>query len=162
MNKITNNKIIFFSFGILTILTFIGIPTIASAQYGGYIPSGNSNQYPYNTYQNTNPAPVYNIYQTTTTTTPTTVTPTPTPAPTVAKKATTGKIVASAKVTSPTNNGISTNSLVSNALFGSNTAYPSSLLQWLFLAILIIFIIILVRRVYGSREKYLASPLKHD
>jgi hypothetical protein len=179
MNK-TNTKSIIFFLETLAILALgiIAIPAQSYAytsncgeagcnvSYYGDTTNQYYNQYPYNNYyqyQNINPTPVYNIYQ------PPTITPivsyisTPnTPKTTVAKKATTGKIVASAKVTSSTKNGINTNNLTSNALFGSNGIYPSSLLQWIFLAILIIFIIILIRRIYGSREKYLASPLKHD
>jgi len=180
MNK-TNTKSIIFFLKTLAILA-LGIITIPAQSYAytsncseagcnisyyGDTTNQYYNQYPYNNYyqyQNINPTPVYNIYQP-----PTVVTPivsytstSNTPKTTVAKKATTGKIVASAKVTSSTKNGTNTNNLTSNALFGSNGIYPSSLLQWIFLAILIVFIIILIRRIYGSREKYLASPLKHD
>ena len=51
--------------------------------------------------------------------------------------------------------------LASNALFGSNSIYPSGLIQWILLAIIILLIVILVRRLYGA-DKYHSTPLKHD
>ncbi len=54
------------------------------------------------------------------------------------------------------------NNLASNAIFGSNGVYPSGLVQWIFFAILILLVVILVRKVYGAGEKYHATPLKHD
>ncbi|MFA6076504.1 MAG: IPT/TIG domain-containing protein [Candidatus Paceibacterota bacterium] len=54
------------------------------------------------------------------------------------------------------------NNLASNAIFGSNGVHPSGLVQWIFFAILILVIVILVRKVYGMGEKYHTAPLKHD
>ncbi len=53
-------------------------------------------------------------------------------------------------------------SLASNAIFGSNSFLPSGLLQWIFFAIIVLVLVILVRRIYGGAEKYHATPLKHD
>lgn len=52
--------------------------------------------------------------------------------------------------------------LASNAIFGSNGIYPSGLIQWIFFAILVLLIVILVRRIYGANKKYQTSPMKHD
>ena len=53
------------------------------------------------------------------------------------------------------------NSLTANALFGSDGFMPTSLLQWLLLALLIIILVILFRKVYRGKEKYQSTPLKH-
>ncbi|MEI6580634.1 MAG: hypothetical protein WCO07_00480 [bacterium] len=50
--------------------------------------------------------------------------------------------------------------LSANALFGSNGFMPSTFLQWFFVLILILFIIILWRKIYVG-DKYKAKPLKH-
>ena len=52
--------------------------------------------------------------------------------------------------------------LASNAIFGSNTFYPSGLIQWILFAILILLIVILVRKIYGADKKYHSTPMKHD
>lgn len=54
------------------------------------------------------------------------------------------------------------NGLASSALFSANGIYPRTLIQWVFVAILILLIVILVRRIYGGWERYHAIPLKHD
>lgn len=53
-------------------------------------------------------------------------------------------------------------SLASSVILGSNTFLPSGLIGWIFLAIIILIIVILVRRVFGAEEKYHASPMKHS
>lgn len=52
--------------------------------------------------------------------------------------------------------------LAANAILGSNSFTPSGLIQWVFFAILVLLIVILVRKIYGGSEKYYATPLKHD
>lgn len=53
-------------------------------------------------------------------------------------------------------------SLAAGAIFGSaGSILPSGLIQWIFFAILVLLIIILVRRVFGAEKNYLDSPLKH-
>lgn len=72
--------------------------------------------------------------------------------------------------TPQTGNGNNTNgnsngnysNLASNAVFGSNSIYPSGLIQWILFAIIILLIVILVRKIYGGDKKYLSTPLKHD
>ena len=72
--------------------------------------------------------------------------------------------------TPQTGNGNNTNgnsngnysNLASNAVFGSNSVYPSGLIQWILFAIIILLIVILVRKIYGGDKKYLSTPLKHD
>lgn len=62
-----------------------------------------------------------------------------------------------------TNNANTSNSnLAANSLFGSNSFLPSSLIQWILLAIIILLVVILVRKFYGAEEKYHATPMKHD
>jgi hypothetical protein len=56
----------------------------------------------------------------------------------------------------------STSALASNALYGSNTFLPSGIIQWILFAIFVLLIVILVRRIFGARENYQATPLKHD
>ena len=56
----------------------------------------------------------------------------------------------------------SVSSLVSNIISGSTGVYPSSIIQWLFFAMLVLVAVVLVRRIRSSREKYDATPLKHD
>ena len=51
--------------------------------------------------------------------------------------------------------------LAASALFGGKTFKPSGLAQWVFLAILVLIIIILVRRVFGATKDYHETPLKH-
>jgi hypothetical protein len=53
------------------------------------------------------------------------------------------------------------NNLASNAIFGSNSVF-SSLIQWIFYGVLILIIVILVRKIFGGENKYLATPLKQD
>lgn len=53
--------------------------------------------------------------------------------------------------------------LASNAIFGSSDNFgPSGLIQWIFFAILILIIVILVRKFFGADKEYFATPLKHD
>lgn len=52
--------------------------------------------------------------------------------------------------------------LASNAIFGANGPYPSGVIQWVFFAIMILLIVILVRKVFGGSARYHATPLKHD
>jgi len=51
--------------------------------------------------------------------------------------------------------------LVSGAVFGSNSFLPSGLIQWVLLAIIILLIVIFARRVFGAKETYDESPMKH-
>jgi hypothetical protein len=52
--------------------------------------------------------------------------------------------------------------LASNAIFGSNSVLPSGLIQWILLAILIMIIVILIRKIFGGAANYHSAPLKHD
>ncbi|MES2416243.1 MAG: IPT/TIG domain-containing protein [Patescibacteria group bacterium] len=78
----------------------------------------------------------------------------------VTKKVTksTTSTVAKAK-TSSTSTSNNSNALSANALSGSNGFFPSSLIEWLLLAILIFLVVILVRKTYMSHEEH--APLKH-
>ncbi len=70
------------------------------------------------------------------------------------KKTTTTKAVA--KTTTPNTFG----SLAANAIFGTNSFMPSSLIQWLLLFILILLFVILIRKLL-VREENKHTPLKH-
>lgn len=51
--------------------------------------------------------------------------------------------------------------LASNAIFGSNSILPSGLVQWIILAIIILIIVILVRKIFGAEKNYHEAPMKH-
>ncbi|MEX2028856.1 MAG: IPT/TIG domain-containing protein [Candidatus Paceibacterota bacterium] len=51
--------------------------------------------------------------------------------------------------------------LASNVVFGTTSFMPSGIVQWIFFAILILLIVILVRKIFKGEEKYQATPLKH-
>ena len=73
-----------------------------------------------------------------------------------ARSANTSKIVAKA----PAKN-TNTNALTANALDGSNSFMPSSVVQWIFFSILLLAIIILVRKILGAEKHYHGTPMKH-
>ncbi|MFA6256998.1 MAG: IPT/TIG domain-containing protein [Candidatus Paceibacterota bacterium] len=52
-------------------------------------------------------------------------------------------------------------SLASSVILGGNTFLPTGIVQWVLVAILIVFIIVLGRKVLGTREHYDNTPLKH-
>lgn len=62
-----------------------------------------------------------------------------------------------------TNSGTSNkySTLTSNAIWGSNTFLPSGLVQWILLAIIILVIVILTRKIFGGEKEYHESPMKH-
>lgn len=64
--------------------------------------------------------------------------------------------------TTSTNTNNKVSNLASNAIFGTNSFWPSGLIQWIIFAIIILLIIIFVRKVFGAEERYHASPLKHE
>lgn len=156
----------FLSLATLAVVTFaIMAPAAANAQqspYGGYISSAPTNNQPVY-YQ---PAPTYY---------PPAPTPTyiyvPTPGPTkivyrdAPAPAPTSKVSMTADI-SPTNTSMNktTNNtdLAANAIFASNSFLPAGIVQWIFFAILVLLVVILVRKIYGADEAYHAVPLKHD
>jgi len=90
-------------------------------------------------------------------------------APSASTTGTTGS--GSVKGSSASNNTSNTNNatpvtnedfsnLTSNALLGSNGFMPSGIIQWLLLAILILLIVIIVRKIFWA-DKYHKTPLKH-
>lgn len=52
-------------------------------------------------------------------------------------------------------------SMASSVILGENTFLPSSLVQWILVAIIILVIIIIARKAFGAREEYDRTPLKH-
>jgi len=59
------------------------------------------------------------------------------------------------------NTNSNASNLASAAILGSTGFLPSGLIQWVFFAIIILLIVILVRRIFGARKKYEDTPLKH-
>jgi hypothetical protein len=52
--------------------------------------------------------------------------------------------------------------LASNAIFGSDNSFlPSGIVQWVLFAIIILLIVIVVRKVFGAKQNYEESPMKH-
>ena len=51
--------------------------------------------------------------------------------------------------------------LTASAIFGGKGFLPSGLVEWIVVAILILIIVILIRKISGADEKYQAEPLKH-
>jgi hypothetical protein len=178
MKKI-NKKSINYGLKILIILAFISIfapfnRVFAQSGEGGSnytfgtAYSGYSN-YNGNSYYNSTPyqPPIYTPASTTTTTpivysnetNPNATSAATVPARTVARARTsnsTNSTVASS------NNSNSANGLAASVVYGSNSFLPSGLIQWILFGIFILLLIILVRRIFGGREKYLATPLKHE
>lgn len=58
-------------------------------------------------------------------------------------------------------NGDNFSTLAANALFGTNGFLPSGILQWLVFAIIILVLVIVARKAFGSEDKYHGSPMKH-
>ncbi|MFA5791504.1 MAG: hypothetical protein WC884_00490 [Candidatus Paceibacterota bacterium] len=52
-------------------------------------------------------------------------------------------------------------SLASNAIFGTTGFLPSGLIQWVLFAIIILLIIIIVRKIFGAKEDFDTSLMKH-
>jgi len=59
------------------------------------------------------------------------------------------------------NNNDSYSNLASGAIFGSNSFLPSGLIQWIILAIIILLIVILARKLFGGEKNYHEAPMKH-
>lgn len=163
MGKI-NKKSKNYGLRVLAILAFglIFVPfNISSAAYGTNI---NDNSTSGNSYNNTYSYIPVQSSQTQVYTPP----PAPTPTvysdsvnPNAVSSATTAKKTAAKTTTTNTNNN-SGASLASNAIFGSNSFLPSGLVQWVIFAIIILLIVILTRKVFGMKEGYSKSPMKHD
>ena len=164
MKKI-NNKSINYGFKILTILAFglLIIPAQASADRAGYITPYNStnfnnrnNQNYYQPYQPliyTAPAPVA---------TPTVYSYSANPNRTTNVSTVSRTTNTSSQNTPATNtDSDSASALAAGAIYGSDSFLPSGLLQWIMLAIVILLVIIVARRVFGAKENYDAIPMKH-
>ena len=179
MNKI--NKKIILSSGILAILAFgvIIMPLKTNADRAGYVTpygatrfnnniSGNNQ---YNTYQEPNNlTPIYYSLTSTPIVYSNSANPNAVktaPKTVVAKTETvipinTSPVIAPVPITVAKTTTSEKSNLAANAVFGSNSFMPSGLVQWIFFAILILLIVILVRKIYGGSEKYHATPMKHD
>lgn len=166
--KNTTNNLIFYSLVLLAFLmlgaTVIALmPKEASAEIvdSDYVGSGMRNvTYTYesivepaprqtpppttNITANNNPTPVKTV--TTTSTKSTTTTKSTTKAPTT--------------TTDSAKENRDFGGLVAGAIFGGDGFMPSGIVQWLLLAIFILLIVIIVRKIFGEKQ-YHQSPLKH-
>ena len=161
-----------------------GTNYVYSSNFGSY-----SNTYP-NSYYNTYPSyynnyvpapqhqkqivyvpvdgPTKTVYVNTSTTTDTTTDTTKTVAVNNTSNTTSNTDKINTATTSDTSKATSNNSrdtvsgLTSNAIFGTNSFYPSGIVQWVLVAIFILLLVILARRIFGARDEYQLSPLKHD
>lgn len=172
MNKI-NNKIIVFIFALMAVLVFglITAPTETKAQaYGGNLYFPGSSNYPQTYYQP--PTQIYYyvepqapVYVPTSAPTPIVYSSTTNPnAPKIAPKAVArAKTMETSKVptvaSKPSNDS---SNLAANAFWGSNSFMPSGIIQWILFAILVLVAVILGRKIYGGKEKYHATPMKHS
>lgn len=155
-----NNKSMVYSLGILAILTLgvITTPTIASADRAGYVTPYNSTRYA--RVQSNDQYDSYVVPNTIDySATPIVYSGSPAPSRTTVVKTVAKK--------SGTVAGTSTKStedssdLIASVIYGENSFMPSGLIQWIFLAILILLAIILVRRATGAKDKYHSEPMKH-
>lgn len=183
------NKSINYGIKILSILAFgiMLMPTMASAQnyfLGGFGGSGGSSapyNYSYDAYYPSSTSSYYNgsgntyssgYSQSTAPTPPPTSYVAPTPvvySSTVnqnsASSNSTNRIVARNSTSSANKSAASLNTvsgLAANAFYGSNSFLPSGIVQWIIFAIFILLLVILARIVFGGRENYHSTPLKHD
>jgi hypothetical protein len=172
-------------------LLFIPISASAASNYVWGTPDGiNYNYGNYNaTNYNYNPAPTY-VPPPTNTTPPSNPSTIYSGGNTVTKSTTTKKTTTVAKANTNTSTGSfsgymlvpvsgvqytqtasaidaipynpNTNqSLAASVILGTNSFLPSGIMQWILLAILILIIVILARRIFGGTQKYMQVPLKH-
>lgn len=82
----------------------------------------------------------------------------------VASRTTAPKTVAKTNTVSSASvaNSDTVSGLTANTIYGSNSFLPSGLVQWVLFAIFVLVIVILSRLLFGYREKYLSTPLKHE
>jgi len=165
--KNMNNKSIILAFGILAILAFgaIIIPVEANAQYARYRfnPDNEvSNEYaryrfnPDNTnityFTESSPEQIYYYQAPANPSTSTTYYNTPSGSQTINETDNANKSDEQEEDYS---------GLAANAVFGGSGFLPSGLVQWILLAIFILIMVIIARRITGARNKYHSLPLKH-
>lgn len=172
MNKINVLKTIFnitYILGILVIFAvgIVIVPVNVNAQYAGYVNGYNQTRFvnvpvydQYNSYQGaTYPYPQSNtivpIYYSSDTT--------PNTSSSTTNNSSTTKTVETNNNSSNTvsNESNTPSNLAANAIYGSNSFAPSGLIQWVLFAILILFIVIIVRKVLGGKDNYHSTPMKH-
>ncbi len=148
------------SLGILTLLVMLfALPILANAQTqtAGYVNAYGSNQWdPIVAYeQQIVRVPAAQATQTYTNN-PKNTTSTSTSTTTNTKNTTSN--------TANTNSDKTTDrysNLAASAIYGGSSFAPSGLVQWIMLAILILVIIILARRIFGATDRYHKAPMKH-
>ena len=183
MSKI-NKKSMNYGFKILALLAFslLIIPTQASAERPGYVTPYNSTDFnrvykdPEYNYDYNSPAyyqpyqPFHYAY----------ISPAPAASQTVysysanpngsagTSSGTVNSSNAANTGTGSVNNGAVNNTddnlsnLAASAVYGSSDGFlPSGLMQWIMVAIFILLIVILARRIFGMKENYETTPLKH-
>jgi hypothetical protein len=125
------NKNMVLSLGILAVLTFGAIAMPAKVSA-----QGGTNYI----FQTQMPTPI--VYSNTT------IVSKPKSTAVVAKKA-------------PAKSATSASSQTANAISATNGFTPSGIVAWILFAILILIVIIIARKVFGSDKKYQESPMKH-
>ncbi|MEO5635292.1 MAG: hypothetical protein ABIS26_00735 [Candidatus Paceibacterota bacterium] len=161
MNNISNIKLNIWVSGLQLLAIFalgiILLPFQAYADQAGVVTPYGTTKFinvpvndGYNTY--TGPAPTYTAPATTTSSTVNTT------------NDTTGEVQGASTTRTTTTVNKSTeneSNLSANAISARTGFLPSGLLQWIFFAILILLIVILVRKILGADKKYHSTPLKH-
>ena len=158
MNKTKRIHSIVYALGILAILAF-GVSVMPSTSYARIYGKTCSDNVGCN--YNFETAPAVSTTNSQSSAIPTVYSSSTATTPRVAGAYTTTvkKPVAKAKP-APTKEDVS--NLAANAVFGSDNGFmPSGLIQWIFFAILILIVVILVRRVTGGEDRYHKEPLKH-
>lgn len=155
-------NMIFNSLVILAILitgtTFL--PAKASADRAGYVTPYNATRYPKvqrNDQYNYNVGPNVVGY-----TTPTVYSNTSaSPAVTKTTTTTSNTNTTAEAPAEPVEATEDSSDLVASVVFGSASFLPSGIIQWILMAIFILVIVILARKIFGGEKKFHDSPMKH-
>jgi len=77
-------------------------------------------------------------------------------------------IITNTSTTSKSTNATASNkstedgtSLAASVIFGEKSFMPSSIVQWILFAILILVIVILTRKIFGGEKEFHSTPMKH-
>lgn len=163
MNTINNNKISLVINLLATLtLAVVSMSSVANAQS---VPNGSIQINGYHAPEIY--TPTYSYYNVAVPVYVPTPVATNSPTPTVYSSATNPNALASSKIAKAKTAETSeepeetATSLTANAIFGSPGFLPSNLIEWIFFAVLVGGVVLLVRTIYGGREKYNATPMKH-
>ncbi len=167
-NSIKTTYNVIYTLGILAILAFgvIIMPLTASADMPGYVTpygvTGYNTRAPSNSYVSQDFYPAYNSTYSSNpnTTTSANQTNSTTNATSTTENTNTSNTTTENLDTTENTSSEGLSNLASNVTFGSSGIYPSGIIQWIFFAILVLLIVILVRKIFGFEEKYHSTPMK--